>query len=142
MTRALVPQFRERKAGIIVNVTSSTTQKSLPMLSVYTASKAAINAFTECLAMELEPFNVRVSLVIPGRAPETAFSKNARSRMIDGIPEAHASFAQKVFAAMGQSSEVTRPFDVAEAVWNAVTDPLSPLRIPAGADAVALEKSR
>jgi NAD(P)-dependent dehydrogenase (short-subunit alcohol dehydrogenase family) len=142
MTRALVPQFRQRKAGIIVNVTSSTTQKSLPMLSVYTASKAAVNAFTECLALELEPFNVRVSLVIPGRAPETAFSKNARSRMTDGIPEAYAGFAQKVFAAMGQSSQVTHPLDVAEAVWSAVTDPSSPLRIPAGADAVALEKSR
>ena len=56
------------------------------MLSVYTASKAAVNAFTESLALELQQFNVRVRLVIPGRSPETAFGKNAQPRMQGGIP--------------------------------------------------------
>ena len=46
MTRAVLPQFRERRSGVIVNVTSSTTLKPLPLLSAYTASKAAVNAFT------------------------------------------------------------------------------------------------
>ena len=141
MSQAVVPQFRQKEAGVIVNVSSSTTLKSLPLLSVYTASKAAINAFTECLALELKPFNVRVSLVLPGRAPDTAFRQNSQSRMKGGIPEAYAEFAQKVFVGMGTSTEVTHLSDVAEAVWRAVNDSSSPLRIPAGADAVALSCS-
>lgn len=71
LTQAVLPQFRQRKSGVILNVTSSVTLKSLPLLSVYTASKAAVNAFTESLALELQQFNVRVRLVLPGRAPET-----------------------------------------------------------------------
>ncbi|MCX7278302.1 MAG: SDR family oxidoreductase [Burkholderiales bacterium] len=142
VTQALLPQFRQRKAGVIVNISSSTTLKPLPLLTVYTASKAAVNAFTESLALELQPFNVRVSLVLPGRSPETPFSKNAQPRMQGGIPESYSSFAQGVFAGMGQPSAVTRALDVAEAVWRAVNDPSSPLHIPAGADAVALAESR
>ena len=137
MTQAVVPQFRQRQDGVIVNVSSSTTLKPLPLLSAYTASKAAVNAFTESLALELEPFNVRVRLVIPGAAPETAFSRNARARMQGGIPAAYAEFAQGVFAQRGQSSLVTHAQDVTDAIWRVVTDPASPLRMPAGADAVA-----
>lgn len=77
MTQALLPQFRARRAGAIVNVSSSTTLLALPLLSVYTASKAAVNAFTESVALELAEFGIRVSLVLPGRSPETPFSRNA-----------------------------------------------------------------
>jgi NAD(P)-dependent dehydrogenase (short-subunit alcohol dehydrogenase family) len=138
MTRAVLPQFRQRKAGVIVNVTSSVTSRPLPLLSVYTASKAAINAFTESLALELQQFNVRVSLVLPGRAPETRFGENARPRMKDGFPEAYSGLARSVFAGWEQSSAITRSQDVAEAVWRAANDPSSPVRIAAGADAIAL----
>ncbi len=141
LTRAMLPQFRLREEGVIVNVTSSVTLKPLPLLSVYTASKAAINAFTESLALELQPFNVRVSLVIPGRAPETRFGENAQRLMQKGIPEAYNGFAQRVFAGRAKSSEVTRARDVAEAVWRAATDPSFPIRIPAGADALALAEA-
>lgn len=139
MTQAVLPQFRERKTGVIVNVTSTVTLKPLQLLSVYTASKAAVNAFTESLALELEPFNIRVRLVLPGRAPETRFGDNARARMQGGFHEAYNELAQEVFTHWAQSSHlVTRPTDVAEAVWRAVNDPLSPMRLPAGADALAL----
>jgi NAD(P)-dependent dehydrogenase (short-subunit alcohol dehydrogenase family) len=138
VTQAVLPQFRQREAGVIVNVTSSVTLKPLPLLSVYTASKAAINAFTESLALELHQFNVRVSLVIPGRAPETRFGENAQPRIQGGIPEAYAGLAQSVFAGWRESGAVTRALDVAEAVWRAANDPSCPVRIAAGADAVAL----
>jgi NAD(P)-dependent dehydrogenase (short-subunit alcohol dehydrogenase family) len=141
MTQAVLPQFRQRKAGVVINVTSSVTLKSLPLLSIYTASKAAINAFTESLALELRQFNVRVNLVLPGRSPETRFGENARARMQDTIPEAYKELAQSIFAELGKPSPVTYASDVAEAVWRAATDPSSPLRIPAGADAVALASS-
>jgi NAD(P)-dependent dehydrogenase (short-subunit alcohol dehydrogenase family) len=139
MTQAVVPQLRQRRAGVVVNVTSSVTLKSLPLLSVYTASKAAVNAFTESLALELAPFDVRVRLVLPGRAPGTSFGDNARRLMGDSVPEAYADFLQHVFAAVrGNVMPVTQAQDVAEAVWRAVTDPAAPMRMPAGADAVAL----
>lgn len=138
MTQAILPQFRQRKAGTIVNVTSSVTLKSLPLLSVYTASKAAVNAFTESLALELEPFNVRVNLVLPGRAPGTNFSKSAQSRMQGSIPEAYTELAQRIFAVGSQSPVATEIQDVTEAIWRALNDPTAPLRIIAGADAVAL----
>jgi short-subunit dehydrogenase len=139
VTQAVLPQFRQRKAGVVVNVSSSVTLKPLTLLSVYTASKAAVNAFTESLALELQPFNVRVSLVLPGRAPETRFGENARSRMQSGFPEAYAGLAQSVFAGwQTETSAITRSLDVAEAVWRAANDPSCPVRIAAGADAVAL----
>jgi len=141
MTQAVLPQFRQRKDGVIVNVTSSVTLKPLPLLSVYTASKAAVNAFTESLALELQQFNVRVRLVIPGRAPDTRFAENTRARMQVGFPEAYASFAQGIFAEMGKPSAITRATDVAEAVWRAATDPSCPMRQAAGTDAVALASS-
>ena len=141
MTQAVLPQMRERRAGVIVNVSSSVTLRSLPLLSVYTGSKAAVNAFTESLALELEPFSVRARLVLPGRAPDTSFGENARSRMGNGFPEAYSDLVQRVFAGWQESGPVTHSSDVAEAVWRAATDPSCPMRLPAGADAVALAGS-
>ncbi len=139
MTQAILPGFRTQGSGVIVNVSSAVTLKPLPMLSAYTASKAAVEAFSEDLTLEVEPFGVRVRLVIPGRAPETSFSATARARSQNGIPEAYAAWAKHVFsAAPQQPAEVTVAADVAEAVWQAVTDASSPFRIPAGADAVTL----
>ncbi|REG58372.1 NADP-dependent 3-hydroxy acid dehydrogenase YdfG [Paraburkholderia sp. BL6669N2] len=142
MTQAVLPQFRERRGGVVVNVTSSVTLRPLHLLSVYTASKAAINAFSESVALELEPFNVRVRLVLPGRAPETRFGENAQSRMQGGVPEAYSDLAQRVFAQWQQESAVTRSLDVAQAVWRAANDPSAPPRIAAGEDAIAWANSQ
>lgn len=139
MTQAVLPQFRQRRGGVVVNVTSVVTLKALPLLSVYTASKAAVNAFTESLALELAPFGVRTRLVLPGRAPTTSFGANARKFMDADVPEAYAEFQDGVFDSMKASTgPLTDSRDVAEAVWRAVTDPAAPMRIRAGADAVAL----
>jgi NAD(P)-dependent dehydrogenase (short-subunit alcohol dehydrogenase family) len=143
MTQAVLPQMRTRGAGVMVNVSSSVTLKPLPLLALYTASKAAVNAFTESLALEFEPFGVRVRLVLPGRAPDTSFGATARARIAKtgGFPDAYRPVVQAVFAGQAQAApEVTRPQDVVEAVWRAATDPSSPMRIAAGADAVALAR--
>ncbi len=142
MTQAVLPQMRERRAGVIVNVSSSVTLRSLPLLSVYTASKAAVNAFTESLALELEQFNVRARLVLPGRGPDTSFGNNARARMTNGFPDAYADLMQRVMTAFQTPGPVTHLSDVAEAVWRAATDPSCPMRLPAGADAVAAAQAR
>ena len=138
MMQAVLPQMRERGAGVIVNVTSSVTYRPLPLLSVYTASKAAVNAFSDSVAIELEPFGIRVRTVLPGRAPSTSFGDNARGRMTSGFPEPYADLVQQVFAGWQQDAgPVTSAGDVAEAVWVAVTDGNAPAHLPAGADAVA-----
>ncbi|GLQ98236.1 SDR family oxidoreductase [Dyella mobilis] len=142
MTQAVLPQFRERREGVIVNVTSTVTLRPLSLLSVYTASKAAVNAFTESLALELEPFNVRVRLVLPGRSPETRFGENARARMQTGYPEPYVDTVQRVFAGWQQPSALTTAQDVAEAVWRAANDPACPMSTPAGADAIEWAAAR
>lgn len=138
MTKAVLPGMRERRSGVIVNVTSATTLGPEPLLSVYTATKAAVNAFSECLALEVAAFDIRVRLVIPGRAPETAFGKSARTRDSFALPPAYEGMGQEVLKGMqAADAAVTRSQDVVEAVWRAVTDPACPMRLPAGADAVA-----
>jgi short-subunit dehydrogenase len=142
MTQAVLPQFRVRQSGVVVNVTSSVTLTPMPLAAVYTASKMAIEGFTASLAFELEPFNVQVKLVEPGYCPSTRFAMNGGSRMDGLIPEAYEAFAQPIFAAFAQPGAVTTESDVAEAVYRAANDASGQIRFPAGADAVALAESR
>lgn len=142
MAQAVLPQMRARRAGTLVNVTSSATLAPMPLVAVYTASKTAIEGFTASLAHELEAFNVRVKLVQPGYAPTTRFTANGSERMQDLILEAYAPYAQSVFASFAQIGAVTTEADVAEAVWQAATDSGAQLRFPAGADAVALARAQ
>jgi short-subunit dehydrogenase len=138
MTQAVLPQFRARRSGAVINVTSSATLAPMPLVAVYAASKTAIEGFTASLAFELEAFDIRAKLVEPGYGPSTGFAHNSGTRMQGLIPEAYASFAQNVLAAFTQPAEVTQASDVAEAVWRAVHDTSGQLRFPAGADAIAL----
>ena len=142
MIRAFLPQLRAAK-GTIVNVSSVVTLMPLPLLAIYTASKAALDAFTECLAIELAAVGVTVKLVVPGRSPDTSFSKNAMTRGQQygiAFPDAYAGCMQDARARLmaNRTELVTHSADVTDAIWRAVTDPTSPARIPAGADAVAL----
>lgn len=142
MTRAVLPQFRQRRSGAIVNVTSAVTLQPLPLLAVYTASKAAVNAFTESLALELAPFDIRVGLVLPGRSPATRFGENAQ-RIMGTIPEEYAALSQSVFQGMQDAhAKVTHPEDVAKAVWQMANDPDTPDRLPAGEDAREMAGNR
>ncbi|MDI1451108.1 SDR family oxidoreductase [Polyangium sp. 6x1] len=142
MTQAVLPQFRQRKSGVVVNVTSSVTLAPMPLAAAYTATKMAIEGFTASLALELEALNVRVKLVEPGYCPTTAFTHNAGPRMEGNIPEAYAPFAQRVLGAFAQQSLVTKESDVAEVVYRAANDTSGQLRFPAGPDAVALASSK
>ncbi len=141
MTQAVIPQMRERRSGVIVNVTSSVTLAPMPLAAAYTASKMAIEGFTGSLAHELAAFGLRAKLVEPGYAPTTRFSQNTELRIEDLIPEAYAAFAQPIFAEFAKPAMVTTETDVAEAVWRAANDTSGQLRFPAGLDAVALSRA-
>ena len=122
MTQAVLPQFRARRSGVVVNVTSSVTLAPMPLAAAYTASKMAIEGFTGSLAHELDAFNVRVKLVEPGYGPTTRFTSNGGSRMEGLFPDAYAAFAKPILAAFAQVTTVTTESDVAEAVYRAAND--------------------
>ena len=142
MTQAVIPQFRARRAGTIVNVTSSATLAPMPLVAAYTASKTAIEGFTASLAHELGAFEVAVRLVEPGYAPTTRFAANGEERMRGLVPEAYGRYAQDVFAGFADASAFTSETDVAQSVWAAAHDTGGRLRFPAGPDAVALAAAR
>lgn len=138
MTRAVVPRLRERGSGVIVNVTSSVTLAPMPLVSVYAASKHAIEGFTESLQHELDGLGVKVKLVEPGYGPSTSFGANAGDALERFVPEPYGPFAERVLGEFQEVEVVTVPADVAEGVYRAATDESGTLRFPAGPDAVAL----
>lgn len=142
MMQAVIPAFRERKSGVIVNVTSSTTLASFPLAGIYTASKTAIDGLTGSVAHELGAFGIRIKLVEPGYGPGTRFTENGGQRMQGLIPDAYKPFAEPIFAAFANPGPVTSEADVAEVVWEAANDLTDRLHFAAGADAVALANAK
>ena len=141
MMQAVLPAMRERRSGVIVNVSSSSTYKPLPLLSVYRASKAAVTALTESAALEIAPFNIRARVVVPGMAPSTNFASSTYEQVENGgwFPPVYQDFADQTVAAFQAAglADVTTARDVAEAVFHAASNPDCPMVIPAGVDALA-----
>jgi NAD(P)-dependent dehydrogenase (short-subunit alcohol dehydrogenase family) len=136
VTQAVLPQFRKRRAGVVINVTSSVTLKVLPLVGMYRAAKMAVNAFTESLAVEVEPLGIRVRLVLPGSSSETRFRDNAGPYLAGLDNPDYAPMIEAILARFTSAEGPrTHATDVAGAVWYAATDATSPLKIPAGADA-------
>ncbi|MCQ8828802.1 SDR family oxidoreductase [Streptomyces malaysiensis] len=144
MTQAVLPQFRERGSGVVVNVTSSVVLGHMPLTAVYKASKMAIEGFTSSLALELAPFGVRAKTVEPGACLTTNFGARATNGapMDELVPEAYAAFTKKAMDDFMRQDVFTKESDVAETVWRAVYDTTGQLRFPAGPDAVALDQAK
>lgn len=142
MCQAVIPQMRERRSGVIVNVTSSTTLSSMPLAAAYTATKTAVDGFTGSLAHELGYFGVQVKLVEPGYGPSTRFAENGAERLRGLIPDTYAGFAGPIFEAFAKPEAITYPQDVAEGIFLAANDRSDRLHYAAGADAVALAGPR
>ena len=66
VTREVLPLFRSMKAGHIVQISSQSGFRAAPGFGLYNASKFALEGFSEALAQEVAPFNIRVILVEPG----------------------------------------------------------------------------
>jgi 3-oxoacyl-[acyl-carrier protein] reductase len=83
-TRAVLPEMIERKAGDIVNVSSTAGQKGAPVTSAYSASKFGVLGLTESLALEVRKHNIRVI----GLTPSTVVTDLAtETNLISGNPE-------------------------------------------------------
>ncbi|MFE7975913.1 SDR family oxidoreductase [Streptomyces shenzhenensis] len=144
MTQAVLPQFRERGSGVVVNVTSSVVLGHMPLSAVYKASKMAVEGFTASLALELAPFGVRAKTVEPGACLTTNFAARATSggSPDELVPAPYAPWARKAMAGFTGRDLFTEESDVAETVWRAVHDTTGQLRFPAGADAVWLAEAK
>ncbi|MEV6020719.1 SDR family oxidoreductase [Streptomyces sp. NPDC051997] len=143
-TQAVLPQFRERGSGVVVNVTSSVVLGHMPLSAVYKASKMAIEGFTASLSLELAPFGVRAKTVEPGACLTTNFAANATNGAStdDLVPAPYAPWAKKTMDAFTSQDLFTKESDVAETVWRAVHDTTGQLRFPAGPDAVWLAQAK
>lgn len=64
--RAVLPQMRAQNSGLIINITSLAANFGLPYRGFYSASKAALERYTETLSMEVQPFGIHVVSVQPG----------------------------------------------------------------------------
>ena len=82
MTKAVLPHMRGRRNGRIVNISSVAAPAAIPFQAYYSATKAAINAWTAALANELRPYGVTITAVQPGDI-KTGFTA-AREKSIEG----------------------------------------------------------
>lgn len=142
MTQAVIPQMRRRRAGCIVNVTSSATLMPMPLAAAYTASKQAIEGFSGSLALEMRHFGIAVKTVQPGYAPTTSFADNAIVPFDRLLPSSYADFAGPILEGFAQPALTTKESDVAEVIWGVAQDSSERLAYPAGADAVAIAEAR
>lgn len=141
--RAIIPQMRRQGHGVIVNVTSSAAIGPMPLVAVYTASKSAVEGFTESLSYELHPFGIEARLVEPGYAPTTNFTANGGPRMEGLIPADYGLFAQAYFKKMARyPTPYCTEAEVAGAILAAATDDGRTLRYPAGPDTELLAALR
>ena len=145
VTRAILPHFREHKGGGFINVSSGAGLFTLPMASLYCASKFALEGFSEALSYELASQNIAVKLVIPhGGVTETSFiARNAAEREDTRVPHDYDAFIQKTMAAYGRmitASNITSG-DVADVIFRAATDGTDRLRYLVGDDARGFVKA-
>ncbi|KAJ7475405.1 NAD-P-binding protein [Mycena galericulata] len=88
LTQSLLPAFRQQKSGHILNLSSVAALAGGSPFSMYNASKAALEAATETLSVELAPFNIRVLIIEPGYFPTnflaTAGANGVRPERVTG----------------------------------------------------------
>jgi NAD(P)-dependent dehydrogenase (short-subunit alcohol dehydrogenase family) len=64
--QAVMPSMRARQCGLIINISSIASEMGLPYRSVYSASKAALDRFTEALRIETRKFGIKACCIQPG----------------------------------------------------------------------------
>lgn len=140
VSRAVLPIMRQQKGGTIINVTSMAGIFGLPLTSIYSSTKFAVEGLSEAMAIEYKPLNIKVRTVAPG-AFETRFSANADNNLDNGDDEVKAH-AQKlsdhldtVVAQMRkQGGQKANSQDVADIIYKCATTEM-PIHNVVGADA-------
>ncbi|WP_181691699.1 SDR family oxidoreductase [Natronomonas sp. LN261] len=128
LVRAALPHMRERADGTIVNVSSLAGRIAAPGMGPYSASKHAIEGYSDSLRRELDPFGVDVAVVQPGPV-ETGFRDRVEDELgrldrTDAYGDLYA-FQEDATLLGGESPIAVHPAEVAEAIVEAAvsTDP-------------------
>lgn len=140
MTNAVLPHMRAQGGGRIINISSIFGFMPAPFMAAYTATKHAVEGYSESVDHEVRDHNIRVLLVEPGgtrtgfddntTAPDTPLAVYTRQR----------SLANQVVAEQVNGGD--DPASVAEAIVAAATDTKPKLRYPAGTKARQLSAMR
>jgi NAD(P)-dependent dehydrogenase (short-subunit alcohol dehydrogenase family) len=131
--QAVLPAWRKRGSGVIVNVSSVSGRLSSPLEAAYCASKFALEAFTESLHFEVRHFGIRCVLIEPGAIATGTHERESHQGPADyaGLWEQWAGAHTKMTGPSGRPG----PEVVASAIASAIEDPATPLRVPVGQDA-------
>jgi NAD(P)-dependent dehydrogenase (short-subunit alcohol dehydrogenase family) len=140
MMQAVLPSMRERRSGTVVNVTSMMGHVTLGRHGFYSATKFALAAVSESLAIEMKVFGVRVAIIEPG-VILTPIWKKAEALMPEGHPYQQAM--GRLFRLFGaQMDGGTKPDAVARGIYDAVQEGATKLRYAVGVDAEAIMAAR
>jgi NAD(P)-dependent dehydrogenase (short-subunit alcohol dehydrogenase family) len=136
VARAILPYFRRNKGGLILNVGSGAGVFALTMLSLYCASKFALEGFSEAIACELASQNIVVKMIEPGGVLSTNFGRRsgAESAQNSALPDfdAFVAHTNAAFAKL-RSERLATEADVAQAIYGTdrlryvATDDIKPL---------------
>ncbi|MNW50091.1 NADP-dependent 3-hydroxy acid dehydrogenase YdfG [compost metagenome] len=137
--RAALPYLRTQGGGRIIQLSSMGGQVAFPALSIYHATKWAMEGFIECLVQEVAPFNIQATLVEPGSA-RTNFGG---SSMITGEPMSEyentpVGHIRQMSQQAGTEHFPGDPFKMAQAIIVAADSDKAPLRLTLGSDAYEL----
>lgn len=136
LTRICLPLLRKSKGRVIV-VSSVVGYIGLPLGSLYSASKFALEGLFESLRLELKPFEVQVSLVEPGQF-RTSFSKKMKYGETSASPFSPYFRMTKAFRKFRERRSSQRgiaPFPVIERIVDLSEASRMPLRVRCGVDA-------
>ncbi|NEP61292.1 MAG: SDR family oxidoreductase [Symploca sp. SIO2G7] len=126
LTQALIPTMRHQGAGRIINVSSLGGRLAFPSGGMYSASKFALEALSDVLRMELEGFNINVSVIEPGPV-KTEFFQVVSEQIKTTVPEPEKTPYRAAIAAMKAIEKRTAPLtwsaqQVAVVIERALTD--------------------
>lgn len=140
ISKAFTPHFREKRNGTFLNITSTFGLMGFPTCSVYSATKFAVDGFSESLASELVQFGIQVKVIAPG-GMQTDFA--IRSMEV-GQHDAYQQLTAEVSKGYSpeQLANYTKVEDVAQIVYEAATDHKNQMRYVAGNDANTLYNER
>ena len=143
MTRVILPIMRTQRHGTIINIASVGGLTTLPLNSIYHATKYAVVGFTEALVYELAPFGINAKVICPGGVV-TDFAGRSLSRTFEGDRAPYDKTIKNVFAAFQSrsGSNYSQPMAIAEVIFTAATDSTQKIKYIAGADGQALIDSR
>lgn len=120
--REIIPYFRERKSGIIVNVASMGGRLTFPFYSLYHATKWAVEGFSESLQYELRPFGIKVKIIEPGPIKTDFYGRSMSRAEQDGLHQYEQMFEKAEPNIRRAGEEAPGPEIVAEAIYTAIND--------------------